>query len=129
MKYQDLKIRDATRIGVMGAVFSLAAVGGLVWPGPARQLIEPLLSFFGRGGDYGIWLAVFWIMSLLCWVIVAQYLISSPADNARTVARRVARNQPLPEKFDPSLLDPDDPDFSTPTWRYALARWRRARGG
>ncbi|WP_299543348.1 hypothetical protein [Phenylobacterium sp.] len=126
MKYQDLKIRDATRVAMVAAVCTLAMAGSIAWPDATRRIVEPL-HLSRHGNTYEVLLAVAAIMALLSWVIVAQYLLRSPSDDARVVAQKVSQNKPLPEKFDPMLLDSNDPDFGTPTWRYAYIRWRRAR--
>ncbi|WP_293677563.1 hypothetical protein [uncultured Phenylobacterium sp.] len=126
MKYQDLKIRDAVRVGVIGTAGILVALGGLIWPDATRGLVEPL-PLSRNGDEYMTWLIVASTMGVLCWIVVAQYLLRSPADDARVVAKLKAQNKPLPKKFDPTLLDADDPEFGTPTWRYAIARWRSAR--
>ncbi len=126
MKYQDLKIRDAARVAIIAAVCTVTLAGGVAWPGAMRRIVEPL--HLSRHGDsYEILVAVAAIMGVVSWIVVAQYLLLSPADDARVVARKVSQNKPLPAKFDPALLDPNDPDFGTPTWRYAYARWRSAR--
>ena len=126
MKYQDLRIRDAKRVAMIATGCMLVMAGSIAWPDATRRIVEPL-HIFKHGNSYEFLLSVSAFMALLSWVVVARYLLTSPADDARVVAKKISQNKPLPEKFDPALLDSNDPDFGTPTWRYAYARWSRSR--
>lgn len=126
MKYQDLRVRDAGRIALMAGFFTGATVVSFVFPAATARLGESL-GLSRQGSDYWMFVSLVAIMGSICWLMVIKYLVSSPADDARTFAALVAKGKPPPTKFNPALLDATDPSFSIPTWRYAYLRWRRGR--
>ena len=117
MKYQDLKIRDAGRLAMIGLAVA-AAIAVLVG---ARGAVEPLL---GRRYVSTLWGLI--VLLPLMWGVAAVYLFTSPAQDARFLAWAQKRGHKPSAKFDPSLLDPSDPDYQVMTLSYILAR-RRGR--
>lgn len=107
----------------MAGACTFGAVVSLFFPEEISRLVEPLpLSRHGNG--YWVFVGVMALMAAMCWYITAKYLYTSPEDDARTVADRVAQGKPLPAKFNPALLDASDPAYGLQTWRYALSKWR-----
>ena len=121
MKYQDLKIRDIGRTAIFTAGIVLLVVVGL----SARAKLNPLM--------HGRLLALLTGLAIVCPMALAMcvyYLFSSPEQNACFIkwAERHRRRRP-PLDFDWTLLDPSDPNYKVPTFRYLIAKWTRSRGG
>lgn len=109
----------------MASVCSLGAGLAIVFPDTTSRLVEPL-PLSRHGHDYWVFLGVTATLAIIFWYVVAKYLLSSPADDAKMFADMVAKGKPMPAKFNPALLDESDPAYNVVTWRYALAR-RRSR--
>jgi hypothetical protein len=114
LKYQDLKIRDTGRMALLALGMALIVGIGLA----ARTAVEPLM--------HGRYMAMLVGIAIVCPITVGMciyYLCSTPAQNARFIrwSERHRWGQP-PLNFDWTLLDPSDPDFNTPTFRYWLAK-------
>jgi hypothetical protein len=118
MKYQDLKIRDAGRLGLIGVGLALAVIICIGF----RATVEPMM-----GRRYWSIVGAMAFMCPLVLVVAVWYLISSPEGDAKFLkwAERNLRQKPGP-KFDPTLLDPADPNYSISTLSYWMAK-RRGR--
>ena len=116
MKYQDLKVRDAGRLALIGLGSGLAASVCIA----ARASLEPIMSdrFWSTMIGVGIMSPI--VLALAIW-----YLVSSPEQDAKFLrwAERLGY-KPGP-KFDPALLDPADPDYAVATFRYWIGKQRR----
>ena len=124
MRYQDLKVRDAGRLAAIAAGLIIIVAGSIIF----RREVEPLINMLpmrSREPFIPIMFALSTV-ALLSAGMAIHYLRSSPAQNAEYIARMAARGRQPGGKFDPSLLDPSDPDFHVPTWDY-LRRRRKAR--
>ena len=121
MKYQDLKIRDIGRMAIFTAGIGLLVVVGL----SASARLDPLM--------HGRYLALLTGIAIVCPMALAMcvyYLFSSPEQNARFIkwAERHRWRRP-PLDVDWTLLDPSDPNYKVPTFRYLIAKWARSKGG
>jgi hypothetical protein len=116
LKYQDLKIRDAGRLGLFGAGLAVAVI---VCVG-MRASVEPLL-----GRRYWSIVGAMAVMCPILMAVAVWYLVSSPEQDAKFLswAGRTFGAKPGP-KFDPTLLDPADPDYRVATYRYWMRRLR-----
>jgi len=117
MRYQDLKIRDAGRLALMGLGVALFAVVCIA----ARATVEPAL-----GHRYWGYVAGMIILCPMSLAVAVWYLGTSPAQNARFIkwAEQNLRQKPGP-KFNPALLDAADPNYDVPTFRYWMNKRRR----
>jgi hypothetical protein len=124
LRYHDLKIRDAFRLGWIATGCSIVFLLGLVF----RSVVEPIVNRLPtRGGDAYIALMIALpILAIACAYIAVRYLLTSPAENAEYIDRMVSRGRELPKNFDASLLDPADPDYEVTTLDY-LQRKRASR--
>lgn len=118
MKYQDLKIRDAMRLCAIGAVLLAFIVGMLVYKDAVKPLLNALPIYRAHHDEYTILLIVFGVMVPLCFGVSVWYLITTPAQNARSIS---SAGRPLP----PTLSEIDNPYYGVPTWKYILERSKR----
>jgi len=116
MRYQDLKIRDAGRLGLIGVGLAVAIIICI----GARASVEPMM-----GRRYWSTVGAMAFMCPLILSVAAWYLISSPEQDAKFLkwAERNLRQKPGP-KFDPTLLDLADPNYNVSTIRYWMAKRR-----
>jgi hypothetical protein len=107
VRYQDLKVRDALRLGAIAAACVVGA--GLLWGlGGAPAM--------GLGPAIG--LTVFLALIVLATAgMAAHYLATTPEQNAARILKAGVELPPT--------LDAADPDYRTPTWKYL----RERRGG
>jgi hypothetical protein len=119
MNYQDMKVRDAGRLALMAIGLGAASA---VFVG-ARGLIGPLL-----GGYFMPTLAAMIALCPVTGVVCVWFAISSPAEDAAFL-RWAERNfgYKRPSNYDPTLIDPTDPDYGVRTIRYAVGRSCRDR--
>jgi hypothetical protein len=127
LRYQDLKLRDAGRLGLMAIGCAVALVLGL-WFRPA---VEPVIAklhpaYDGRAAYLGCMSALL-LVAIVCTCMAVYYLLSSPAQNAKFIERMVSLGSKLPKKFDPSLLDPAEPDYGVTTLTYLRRKWSARR--
>ena len=116
MKYQDLKIRDAGRLALIGIGLALAVtlcVG-------ARATVGPVM-----GRHYWPVVGALIFMGPLVRAMAVWYLISSPEQDARFL-RWAARTlgQKSGATFTPALLDSADPNYRVSTFNYWMAKRR-----
>jgi hypothetical protein len=111
-----LKIRDAGRLALFGV--GLGAVV-IVCIG-ARAIVEPII-----GRRYWPTVGAIAFMCPLVLAVAVWYLISTPIQDAKFLkwAELNLRQKPGP-KFDPTLLDANDPSYSISTFSYWLAKHR-----
>ena len=116
MKYQDLKIRDEGRLGLLGVGLAAAVIICI----GLRASVEPMM-----GQRYWPTVGAMAFMCPLVLSVAAWYLISSPEQDAKFLkwAERNLRQKPGP-KFDPTLLDPTDPNYDVSTFSYWMAKLR-----
>jgi hypothetical protein len=118
MKYQDLKIRDASRVLALGILF---AIGFLVLV-LDRASTEPFLNGIdvprAHHSFYWVAVGVLGTIAAACIGVAAQYFFTSPEQNARYILKAKA-------KLPPSLLDTDNPYYAVPTWKYIWARFTK----
>jgi hypothetical protein len=118
MKYQDLKIRDMLRVLALGILFAFGFLVLIL----NRVRTEPLLNGIdvprAHHSFYWVTLSVLGTMAAACIVVAAQYLLTSPEQNARYILKAKAN---LP----PSLLETDNPYYGLPTWKYISARFAK----
>jgi hypothetical protein len=115
MRYQDMKLRDAAKIAMIGAVIAVAFTVSLCF--------RSLFSERFLDGPYVPLMVAMGISALLAAGGVVWYLGTTPAQNANFLERHKRR---VPENFDWTLLDASNPHFHTPTWQY-LRRRRHER--
>jgi hypothetical protein len=115
MKYQDLKIRDAMRLGGIGVVLLLLIAGMLVFKDAVKPALNAISDYRAHNNEYTILLCTFGLMSPLCFGVSLWYLITTPAQNARSI---ISAGRPLP----PTLSESDNPYYGVPTWKYILER-------
>ena len=117
MRYQELKIRDATRVAAIG--LACAVVAGAYFA--ARPALLPVFGdhFSGYAGGIAA-------MAPIAWGVCMWYMLSSPEQNFRFLvwAKRNNFQQQRAKNFDWKLLDASDPDYRVPTYKYAIRRWR-----
>ena len=114
MRYQDMKLRDATKVATIGGVVAVALTVALRFPSLFNQRF--------LDGPYVPLLLALATSVLLTFALVVWYFVTSPAQNAKFLEKHERR---APENFDWTLLDASDPYFHVTTWQYL----RRRRSG
>jgi hypothetical protein len=119
VKYQDLKIRDAGRLALMGVGLGAAAV-------LLAAFQDQLPAQLRRHVTAWLWAGAILLPPI--WGMAVYYLLSTPEQNARFIewARRRGVAQTTQA---PSPIDPRDPDYRTATLSYLWRRRRKASGG
>ena len=122
MKYQDLKIRDSLRILILGVLFAAGFLALLLDRTSAEPFFNSIDIPRAHNEFYWIALGVLGLMAAASLGVTAQYLVTTPEQNARYILKTKTN---LP----PSLLETDNSYYSVPTWKYILARLTKRAGG
>lgn len=112
MRYHEMKLKDAAKMGAIGAVVALVIILALTF--------RLLFSQRFLDGPYVPLLVGLGISVLLAAGGVVWYFATTPAQNAKFLTKHKRR---APENFDWTLLDASHTDYHTTTWQYFRRRW------
>jgi hypothetical protein len=117
MKYQNLKVRDAGRLAIIGLVGVAVGLLAVSYARAVEAIVgrrcQEMLVGLGIGGLLSLGGSVW-------------YLFTSPEQNARFVERAIQmRAKGAPAELDTSLFDASDPSYRIMTIVYLLRRITR----
>lgn len=107
-----MKLRDATKVAIIGAVVAVALTVALCF--------RSLFSQRFLDGPYVPLMLGLATSVLLAAGMVSLYFGTTPAQNAKFLEKHKRR---VPENFDWTLLDASHPHFHITTWQYLRRRW------
>lgn len=123
VRYQDLKVRDAGRLAAIALIMATVAGLSIAFRETAERVVN-LLPMRSPEAFVPV-VSVIAVAAAASAVMTVYYLWTSPAQNLQHIRRMGSRRGDSGGRFDASLFDPSDPDFSVRTWDYLKRRLRR----